>query len=97
MGSELEGAVDSCVCMSLTTWLYCVINVLSADWMLALDGAGGETFTVTGPEVVVTPVSVRVTPAIAPVTVFDADHWVAPPLTLYSAFWPSRARPVCCA
>ena len=53
-------------------------NCWTAFWMFVVDGAGAATLTVTGPAVVVTPESVRLTPGIAPVTVFEDEVPLTP-------------------
>ncbi len=90
VGSELDGACASCVWMSEITLLYCVVKVLIALVMFVAFGAGAPTLTVIGPLVVVTPVSVSVTPPIALVTVLE-DELPLVPSTLNSASCPALA------
>ena len=49
------------------------MNWLIADSTFEASAAGAPTLTVIGPEVVVTPVRVRVTPGIAPVTTLELE------------------------
>jgi hypothetical protein len=55
-----------------------VTNWLTALVSLAGSGAGAAILIVHGPEAVVTPESVSVTPGVAPVRVFVADVPGAP-------------------
>src|ERR1700748_1334984 len=70
------------------------MNWLMADSTLDESAAGAPTLTVTGPEVVVTPVSVSEIPATAPVSVFELEAPGTPSIA-YLASWPCLARPVC--
>ena len=51
----------------MTNWLIAVST-------LEASAAGAETLIVTGPEVVVTPVRLRVMPGIAPVTTLELEE-----------------------
>ena len=70
------------------------MNWLIADSTLEESAAGAPTLTVTGPDVVVTPVSVSVTPGMAPATELDADEPGTPSIE-YVAFWPCLAWAAC--